>query len=444
MFRISLLTSPMRLFVIALALLVPAVHAQTSPDSKRPADPKAVPGTTVQEVEMPDPKRVNPSATQAGGAVSEMPFRWTFLDEAVLDVYGVALRPDGDLAALVRVANRTALIVFGADGQKRRKIDLLAAPQNSLMLLAVLPDGSYALGGQCPGARGAYTACVVRTTATGILLPRLSVRAWENVEAMHALPDGGFLLAGTPLSGEGGGCLARIAPAGVVRWQRCYAEMPAIHNVLALGGDSFAVIGTASYRPTRGAVMRVGAAGRPLWTRTLPWTQADSLAVERVIDPTGRETGQLTGGTSDVGAYRLLHDGAGGLLVFASVGRLGAERSLPALFRMDAATGGFRDRTLVPLREAWTQGRMPYGGYRPWGLARHLEVADGGYLVSSRYVDADGSGYTALARIETTGVSHRIWTTPGRLDFLLATPQGIVLAGQRQGRGFIGLVEGRP
>ncbi len=142
---------------------------------------------------------------------------------------------------------------------------------------ALMPDGGFAVAGYT-GSRGAgaWDMWLVRMDSLGDSLWSRTYggRNIDEVSAMQATADGGFILAGyTDSFGEGweNAWLVKTDSAGNLEWQRPYGNVVQAwaRDVVQLSDGGYAFSGFYLYEPgdTRAWMVRINSMGDTLWSR---------------------------------------------------------------------------------------------------------------------------------------------------------------------------------
>lgn len=209
-----------------------------------------------------------------------------------------------------------------------------------LTSIDLFPDGAVAASGLTNPAPNVQLALVLRFDAGGDLIWERDYggKGVEWAEFLQALPDGGMVVVGATNSrgeGETDGWVFRLDPSGEVLWDQTFggARRDRIDAVSALPDGGFVVSGdteSAGDGPFDGWVIRLDADGDVLWERTYGGAGRDEARFIESLSDGGFAVAGLTTsrGAGDEDAWILRLDPAGEVVWEATVGGAAPDRAL--------------------------------------------------------------------------------------------------------------------
>jgi hypothetical protein len=310
------------------------------------------------------------------------------------------------------------------------------------------PDGGYILGGtsasgiggdKTEGSRGGFDYWIVKVDATGNKQwdRRFGGSANDNLTALRATPDGGYILAGFSASPAGGDkthgsrgdsdyWIVKTDAQGRKQWDRtlggsandfCSAVQPTPDGGYLVGGYSWSNVGGDKTENSRGQsdywIVKLDVRGRKQWDRTFGGSGFDNMTD---LQPTA-DGGYVLGGTSSSGANG---------------------------DKWEDTRGG-SDYWLVKVRTNGTmQWNTRFGGTGADTLSALRQTADGGYILGGSSDSPAGGDKTEGTRggqdfwiVKTDADGNKRWDRRfggGDSDMLFGIQQtvdgGYFLAGQ--------------
>lgn len=366
-----------------------------------------------------------------------MPLRVTAVLAGVSTVYDLSPVPHGGVAALVRIADHTGIVWLDSTWKESRRVEFRNVRNGEMMRMAALRNGGFLAAAQ--SNTGGRSLDGVRVIDAQGGLQRLIPLAGP-VTAMYAIEDGDVLAAAFTLQPDGSGVttVLRLTRDGTIRW-RLRVPRAQIDNMAITAGGFLATAGDPlAERSDR--LLRGSLDGQLTWDKPLPWDAAAGAAVERALaaEAAAPRTGQSSYARNGIiaVAYREA-------VVFAA-GGASFSRFIPVRYGVTLDGVSVNGPIVTAVREAWGAGRVPYAGWAPTAFPTSAVTnSDGTFTLAVHYQDADGTGYSALARVRPDGATTRAWwaQTRERL-FRTSTDWILVQPGREETR--ISVVDGSP
>jgi hypothetical protein len=329
----------------------------------------------------------------------------------------------------------------------------------------LFPDGAVAASGLTNPAPNTQWAWVSLLDAAGnpIWERTYGGDGIEWAEFLQALPEGGLVVVGATSSrGEGDfdGWVFRLDPRGEIVWDRTFggARKDRIDAVRALPDGGFIVSGdteSGGDGPFDGWVIRLDADGNAVWERTYGGTGRDEARFVDVLSDGGFAVAGLTTsrGAGDEDAWILRLDATGEVVWEATVGGAAADRALELRETADGgiiavgithSRGDPEDADALALkldregRVVWERALGEEGEDSLWGL---WPLADGSFVAAGSTPQDDGEELDAwLVTLDAAGEilveatcggegGNRAGTVRALLD------GGLIVAGQTQTPG---------
>lgn len=274
---------------LALGLLALPLRAETA---REPSEPSNGPAAAVRGPETsPTPEgsrrsqTTDASRTPSTCAAREIAWERSLGSRGPDWITGLDLFPDGAVAAsgLTNPGPRTQwgwVLLFDAAGDLVREKKYGGDGIEWVEFLQAMPDGGVVAAG-ATNSRGAgdFDGWVFRLDPRGEVLwdKTFGGARKDRIDAVRALPDGGFVVSGeTESAGDGpfDGWVIRFDAGGNVLWERTYggAGRDEARFIDALSDGGFAVAGLTT---SRGAgdedawIVRLDAAGEVVWEATV-------------------------------------------------------------------------------------------------------------------------------------------------------------------------------
>jgi uncharacterized delta-60 repeat protein len=314
---------------------------------------------------------------------------------------------------------------------------------NHAASVIALSDGGFAAAGHT-NAKGAGSrdAWVIRLDAAGGVLWEKTYggKLADEASSIAAMPDGGFILAGSIQSWDftkGDAWLIRLDARGEVLWEKTYGnKLAAFTSVAALADGGFITAGklhekSASTWKGTAWVLRLDASGNILWEQSFRGqeTASASAAVELSDGNFAVAANVSTRNSDDVQIIRL---GAGGNILSDQTFRdleNGPAQSISALPGGGFAVAGWTYSEVEHKTYAWVlnfgpEGKLRWqrrlggapaklnvrlwektlGGVRGDGAMSVAPAADGGLIVAGRTASKGAGGTDAwLIRLDKDG-----------------------------------------
>jgi uncharacterized delta-60 repeat protein len=313
---------------------------------------------------------------------------------------------------------------------------------NHAASVIALPDGGFAAAGHT-NAKGAGSrdAWVIRLDAAGGVLWEKTYggKLADEASSIAALPDGGFILAGSTQSWDftkGDAWLIRLDANGEVLWEKTYGnKLAAFTSIAVLAEGGFMAAGKLHEKPVStwksvAWVLRLDASGNILWEQSVRGEEARASSIAQLADGSFAAAANVHSRNSDENGVHIIRLGAGGTILSDRTFRdleNGTAQSISALPGGGFAVAGWTYSDAEHKTYAWVLnfgpedelrwerrlGGAPFkfkflekalGSVRGDGAMSVAPAADGGLIVAGRTASKGAGGTDAwLIRLDKDG-----------------------------------------